>query len=163
MGKYGMRQRAPHRVDVARNVIWQTMRKLRRFTSADLVAVAEANRDNVRKYVAALAEAQYLRCVEPRRYGPAGGHAVWQLVRNTGPVAPRVSTDGLYDYNLADPYEVPQNRELRKHGPAIMKALRGIVDVYERCYKSGDLAIAEIWAKIEAGAEVIARHDGAIQ
>lgn len=131
-GKKGARAQSPQPATVARNVIWQSMRKLRRFTAGDLEAVAEAGKGNVRRYVKELADAGYLRCVQPVQSGTPGGHAVWQLARDTGPVPPRISADGVYDANLADPRAQHCSAKLRRHAPAMMKALREILDRWKR-------------------------------
>ena len=53
------RNRVWNRQPRARDRVWQSMRMLRTFTTADLVATAEANRDNVIKYVRGLTAAGY--------------------------------------------------------------------------------------------------------
>ncbi len=158
-GKKGVRAQSPQPASVARNVLWQSMRKLRRFTAGDLEAVAEAKKGNVRRYVRELADAGYLRCVQPVLSGRPGGHAVWQLARDTGPVPPRISADGVYDGNLADPYQQICSAKLRKHAVAMMKALREIVDAAQQVSTDlGPLAKA-----IAAGKQVLAHHDGAAE
>jgi len=100
MGKTGMRRRAPHPQSIGRQRMWNSMRILRTFTTGDLAAVAECELNNVHRYTKALADAQYLVCVQPKQHGKAAGYIVWRLARNTGPIAPRMSKDGLYDANL---------------------------------------------------------------
>lgn len=90
----GGHQRLWNRQPVARDRIWQSMRVMRRFTQPDLQATAEAGRDNVRKYVRGLVAAGYLRIVKPKDSGRKGGHPIYQLVRDTGPRAPRLQSDG---------------------------------------------------------------------
>jgi hypothetical protein len=95
------RTRVLHRRPRARDRVWTSMRVLRRFTIPDLSATAECHRDNVRKFLKTLTGAGYLRVVAPRRSGVKGGYQVWMLIRNTGPVAPRLQSDGrLFDPNL---------------------------------------------------------------
>lgn len=156
MGRKGMRRRAPHQADVARNVIWQSMRKLRRFTRADLIAVAEAKRDNVNRYCAALREHGYLRVVQEKQQGIVGGDEVLLLIKNSGPVAPRVTEDGIFDGNLADPYLVSPSKRLAKHAPAMMLALRRIVDA------SNAADAQRLIQAIGEGRDVLDRHDGAV-
>lgn len=76
------------------------MRMLRRFTLADLIATAEIGRNHVEQYVRALVAANYVRIVQAKRQGVAGGDAVYQLVRDTGPHAPRLGKGALLDPNL---------------------------------------------------------------
>ena len=81
--------------------MWQSMRMLRIFTIPDLVATAEAGQDNAKKYVVGLERAGYLRRVREKANGRKGGHAAWMLIRDTGPSAPRLQTDGkTFDVNL---------------------------------------------------------------
>lgn len=80
--------------------IWQSIRILRRFTLPDLVATAEANHDNARKFVQGLARVGYLRVAKPKQNGRKGGHQVWMLIRDTGPHPPRLQSDGgVWDPN----------------------------------------------------------------
>jgi hypothetical protein len=68
--------------------VWQAMRVMRRFTTAELLMTTDASESAVMKYSRALAQAGYLRCVRARVSGRAGSRDVWQLVRDTGPLAP---------------------------------------------------------------------------
>ncbi len=96
----GARTRAWHRQPRARDRAWTAMRVLRRFSLPDLAATAEIGLDNARKYCIGLCRAGYLRIVQPKANGRKGGHQVYQLVRDTGPHAPRLQSDGnTYDPN----------------------------------------------------------------
>lgn len=100
------RTRVFHRQPRARDRIWQAMRILRSFTVADLVATAEAGRENARRYVVGLRNAGYVVMARPKRNGHRGGHALYRLVRDTGPHAPRLQSDGrTYDPNEHQVYE----------------------------------------------------------
>jgi len=81
---------------------WTSMRILRRFCLPDIIATAEISPGNCAKYVRALRKAGYLRTVRARRSGKAGGGAVYQLVRNTGPHAPLVKDGFVYDQNTGE-------------------------------------------------------------
>jgi hypothetical protein len=70
------------------------MRILRLFTVADLAATAEIQPRNARAYLRRLESAGYLRLARAARNGHPGGHAVWRLIRDTGPHAPRLQRDG---------------------------------------------------------------------
>lgn len=100
-GIAGQRKRAPMRGDQARQKMWNSMRILRRFTTADLQATAEIGNSHCRKYVKRLLDAGYLRVAQPKREGVSGGHAIYALVRDSGVHAPRISKDGAHDPNLA--------------------------------------------------------------
>jgi hypothetical protein len=96
----GAHTRVFHRQQVDRDRAWQTMRILRRFRLPDVVATAEIGAANARKYITALESAGYLRTVVEKQNGRKGGHAVYMLVRDTGPLAPRMQSDGCtYDPN----------------------------------------------------------------
>lgn len=127
-GKPGMRKQAPQRGLQARQRIWKSMRMLRQFTVADLEATAEAERSHIGHYLRALTAAQYVQCEQPVQSGKRGGHATYRLLRSTGPVAPRLSSDGVYDANLIDPYELPPTKRLCKHAHALHKTLRELLD-----------------------------------
>jgi len=81
--------------------VWQAMRVFRRFTTADLLMTVEVGESAVMKYCRALARAGYLQCARPRTSGRAGSRDVWQLVRDSGPLAPirRWDGNGVYDRN----------------------------------------------------------------
>lgn len=81
--------------------VWQSMRIMRRFTSADLMTTSEAGETAVQKYVRALAAAGYLRLVQARVSGRPGSRDVWLLLRDSGPLAPirRRDGTGVFDSN----------------------------------------------------------------
>lgn len=81
----------------ARYKIWHSMRILRRFTAAGLIATAEAGESNVQRYVKALRLAGYLRVTRAKREGVKGGHPIYLLARDSGPNPPRVRVDGTVD------------------------------------------------------------------
>lgn len=102
----GCRTRTWHRLPRARDRAWQSMRMLRSFTLPDLMATAEIGYDNAKRYVAGLERSGYIRRAVDKRNGRKGGHVVWMLVRNTGPQAPRLQSDGnTYDPNEHQIYE----------------------------------------------------------
>ena len=86
--------------------VWQSMRVMRRFTTANLQATAEAGESAVRKYLMALRQAGYVRLVQARSSGHAGSRDVWALVRDSGPAAPirRADGSGVYDPNTGALY-----------------------------------------------------------
>lgn len=90
---------------VRRARVWQSMRILRVFTAADLIATASVSTSVVYRYIKVLAEAGYIECVREHKTGPQGKcstigprHGVWKLVRDTGPFAPNGKQHG--DPNL---------------------------------------------------------------
>lgn len=102
----GAKTRVWKRQPRARDRAWQSMRILRRFTLPDLCATAEIGLENAKKYMGGLWRAGYLRRIQECRSGHKGGHAVWMLVRDTGPQAPRLQRDGgTYDPNLHQVFE----------------------------------------------------------
>lgn len=99
-GKPGMVKRAPLEARQARARMWHAIRQLRRFSTGDIEATAEVSASHAQKYLRALVGGQYLRLVQARDSGRTGGHAVFQLVRDTGPHAPRIGKAALLDPNL---------------------------------------------------------------
>lgn len=95
-----------HRVPGARQRLWNSIRVLKRFTSAQLEATAAVNPANLQKYLLALDHAGYLALARPKQNGKAMGHAVWRLARDSGPLAPivRANGSGVYDPNQATLY-----------------------------------------------------------
>lgn len=101
-----MSKRAAMHGDQHRTRMWRAMRMLRGFTVPDLEATAEVRNSHAAKYVRALVNGGYVRIRQAKRNGTAGGHAVYQLVRNTGPLPPRIGKHGVQDPNL-DPAPQP--------------------------------------------------------
>lgn len=96
----GARTRVRRRQPIARDRVWFSMRALRRFTLPMLEETAEANRSNCMKFAMALERAGILRRVVDRNSGRKGGHVQWLLVRDLGPLAPRLQSNGkTYDPN----------------------------------------------------------------
>jgi len=80
---------------------WRSMRMLKRFQIANLVATAGIRDNNAIKFVLGLERAGYLHCEVPCRSGVRMGGAVYTLIRDTGPVPPRVNPDGsVVDFNI---------------------------------------------------------------
>ncbi|MDG4595520.1 MAG: hypothetical protein P9F75_07470 [Candidatus Contendobacter sp.] len=80
---------------------WNSIRVLKRFTAVDLAATAAIGPFNLRKYLKALARAGVIVVAVPKRNGHAGGHVVWRLARDLGPLhpLPRRDGSGVYDPN----------------------------------------------------------------
>ncbi len=109
-GQPGQTKLKPMHAGQARHRIWQSMRILRRFTLADLIASAESTRTNTQKYVQQLRAKGYVRVIQARRSGFPGEDAVYQLVRNTGPLPPRIGKQGLHDPNIEPTTPEPGDR-----------------------------------------------------
>lgn len=73
----------------ARERVWSAIRILKRFTIPELAATAEAGKSNVTHYVLGLKRNGYLRVFRPRLSGAKAGSAIYVLVNDTGPIAPR--------------------------------------------------------------------------
>ncbi|HET7300091.1 MAG TPA: hypothetical protein VFJ01_05505 [Oleiagrimonas sp.] len=99
-GRTGQIKRAPIASGKGRPKMWQTMRIMRQFTVADIESSAEVTNTAASKYVRFLHQAGYLRCVQAKESGRTGGHARYQLLRNTGPHAPRIGKRGVRDPNV---------------------------------------------------------------
>ena len=81
--------------------VWQSMRVMRRFTTADLQTTAEAGETAVLKFTRALHLTGYLRLDRPVVSGRAGSRNVWVLRRDSGPLPPirREDGSGVFDPN----------------------------------------------------------------
>ncbi len=84
-----------------RQKVWNSIRVLKRFTSAQIEATAEVGQRNLNTYIRALSRAGYLALVRPRQSGKSLGHAIWRLSRDSGPQhpLPRRDGSGVYDPN----------------------------------------------------------------
>lgn len=102
----GAQTRAYNRLPRARDRAWQSMRILRLFTVPDLMATAEMGKANARKYINGLRSSGYLVVARPKQEGKKNGHEAYRLVRDTGPRAPRLQSDGrTYDPNQHQVYD----------------------------------------------------------
>jgi hypothetical protein len=85
----------------ARYRCWQAMRSLKTFEIPQVIAVSEASRANVQKYVRGLEKNGYLIRTRERESGRKSGNAMFRLAGNFGPLPPRVHADWtLFDPNL---------------------------------------------------------------
>jgi hypothetical protein len=86
---------------IAQSRIWQSMRVLLRFDSGDLVVTTEATDRTVQTYLRALHRAGYVRMLKRQAGGRPGSRSLYQLVRDSGPLAPVVRQDGsgVWDQN----------------------------------------------------------------
>jgi hypothetical protein len=79
--------------------LWQAMRTREAFSPSHLAKDAEVSLRVAQKYCTLLGSTRYLEVVEPAN-NPKGQEAVWRLVRDTGPLAPRSRNDRFVDPNL---------------------------------------------------------------
>jgi len=105
-----------HAVVDARQRLWNAMRIYKLFTVAEIAPVADASLANAKKYLRALARAGYLRLERPKRNGCVNGHAIWRLLRNSGPRRPHPLRDltGVYDPNSDQLYPYSQGEPLEE-------------------------------------------------
>ena len=131
--------RVPMQEREVRARLWASMRTLRQFTVADLMTTAEASRSNAQHYVRGLCagDPPYVRVVRERSCGKAGSYHLYQLVRDTGPYAPRIRRHhggGITDPNLdpaaRDPADqtVPVPRREYDRALACVRACAGMAD-----------------------------------
>ncbi len=102
----GCRVRAPA-TSGGRYRLWQTMRLLKKsgtaWTIRQLAALAETGPDNARRFVRVLVDRGYVAVTRPKREGVLLGDALYRLIRDTGPLPPRIRVDGgLYDPNTGE-------------------------------------------------------------
>lgn len=139
-GQPGMVKRVPMREHQGRARMWQSMRVLRRFTVADIVAAGEVGESAATKYVRFLRQAGYLRVAQAKREGVTGGHAVYVLVRDTGPHAPRIGNRAVRDPNVEPTAPVPMVTIPRAE---YERALR-VIAYCERLRAAGDAEAARV-------------------
>jgi hypothetical protein len=98
----------------ARVRIWRAMRMLRAgFKVGELIAIAGVRRKAAEKFMLPLVRAQYLRAAYR---GPARRY--W-LIRDTGPIPPRVVGAGVLDLNLEIARDRTRHAELIKEIRAV--------------------------------------------
>jgi len=140
--------------DSERSRMWNTMRQLPRFTTGDLEATADVSKNHAQRYVQALVEVGYVGLVTAATQGKKGARAVYRLVRNTGPVAPRITKEGVRDINLTNPYGMKPVARVTKHAHAFHKALRELLDAVSQGPNSKQLGAA-----LKQGREVLAAYE----
>ncbi len=83
----GKRRAYPLKPHEGRYRIWAAIRSYPRFTAREIAAISEAHIENVKTYLQALVKAGFLR-ITPH---PGGTPADYELIRDPGPIAPRVN------------------------------------------------------------------------
>lgn len=91
-----------------RQRMWLSMRVLRTFTTKDLVMTADTTLRHAQLYVAGLKAAGYLRELPHINKGRSVARS-YQLVKDTGPNAPRVTDEGLTDANTWETFDLEGN------------------------------------------------------
>lgn len=96
--------KTPYSVGASKQKMWQSMRILRVFTPSDIAQTAEVSVSYATYFVATLRKAGYLK----RQTGSTGVFAQHQLLRNTGPRAPRHWTKerAVFDLNNGGLHEL---------------------------------------------------------
>jgi hypothetical protein len=90
----------------SRSRYWRMMGIAVRFTAQDIAATTETGVRPARAYIVGLVKAGYIQ-VERQTTYEVGDYTIYRLVKNTGPLAPRLRNDGtVYDPNL-DPALAP--------------------------------------------------------
>ena len=77
--------RRTKRPDNKRDMIWRTLRHLRKTTCSNLVRITGCNERTVGDYIRKLASDGYVRSM-----GRYGKEKVWILIKDTGPQKPRI-------------------------------------------------------------------------
>lgn len=84
----------------ANSRIWKAMRMLPTYTLDTLRVTTECGRGSVQDMNTALVKVGYVRLVQAHQPGVPGMHAIYKLIRNTGPLAPRLRDVSIFDVNL---------------------------------------------------------------
>ena len=86
--------------NLAATRVWRCMRQLRTFTVPDLMATAEATKREADRLNRALVAVGYVRELR-KSSGEVGDFTTYRLLKDTGPHAPRIRTNGdVWDINL---------------------------------------------------------------
>ncbi len=92
-----MGMRKPYKAGSPKQKMWQSMRIMRFFTPSDIAQTAEVSIAYASTFINTLRRAGYIK----RQHGDTGLFASCQLLKNTGPHAPRhwVKERVVYDLN----------------------------------------------------------------
>lgn len=93
-----------------RSRMWASMRIMRVFTAQDIAGTAEASEPASRAYIHALMQAGYIRVERPTTF-EVGDYTSYRLIQNTGPLAPRLRSDGKSLLDLNRNQEVARVRQ----------------------------------------------------
>lgn len=84
-----------------REKLWQAMRQIRMFDSAQLAAVTGQNQGAISRTLKFLCDEGYLVILQGNASGKPGSWITYRLVHDSGPLAPLKRRDGsLYDPNV---------------------------------------------------------------
>jgi len=92
-----------------RSRMWSSMRIMRVFTAQDIAATAESEERSARAFINALLQASYVR-VEQETTFEVGSYTSYRLIKNSGPLAPRLRANGNSVLDLNNDQEVPRVR-----------------------------------------------------
>lgn len=97
----------PQRKDRPRKItdrerIWRVLRVIRgTFTVRDVERLSESGWHNARRYIWMLTNEGYIRNVGPNDgHRKPGREALYKLIKNTGPLAPKLKDGAFYDPNV---------------------------------------------------------------
>lgn len=99
--------------------MWRAMRGLDCFNAQDIAAHATTDETSVKlqtakSYIKHLLAAGYLRIIKKAKGGKTGNLAIYKLVRNTGPFAPKIQrVKQVYDMNIEKVTYCPHHHEER--------------------------------------------------
>lgn len=94
----------PYKPGSPKQKMWQSMRIMRFFTPSDVAQTAEVSLAYAKAFIGTLKRAGYIK----RQAGSSGEFAPHQLLKNTGPHAPRhwVKERQVYDLNRGVTHEL---------------------------------------------------------
>ena len=82
--------------------IWRVARILRRFSAGELAATAEVKESQASNYLHWLSQGQFVVCLNPKGTRSFTAEAIYQLARDTGPIAPFVAGNKKTRFMLFD-------------------------------------------------------------
>ena len=94
----------PYKAGAPKQKMWQSMRIMRFFTPSDIAQTAEVSVSYAEAFINTLRRAGYIK----RQVGSTGQFAAHQLLKNTGPHAPRhwVKEHKVFDLNREVTHEL---------------------------------------------------------
>lgn len=97
-----MGRETPYKAGAPKQKMWQAMRIMRFFTVSDIAQTSEVSAEYATMFISVLRRAGYIK----RQAGESGLFARHQLLRNSGPHAPRhwSSERKVFDVNRGEHY-----------------------------------------------------------
>ena len=134
--------------------IWNYIRRNKLFRAGDVLIVCETSFAYFQKYLRFLEKAGYVQFIGKKR-NPLTNRE-YKLIKNTGPKAPLVSDNSLYDYNTNECFDFTPDKKRKIEIPeTLMKILNSIsqdeITILEIAEKSNitSIALEKWWSRLK--------------